>query len=388
MTAIKQVYDILNAVTTEMYGEQAPTIHDLAGMISLGNDVLSSDSTRDDFLNALVDRIGRTVISSRPYTADVQSLLRNSFEYGAILQKIYVSPLKAEKSTTWGLEDGQAVDQYIIKKPDVKTKLFSVRDTWQVKVTIPDIQLRTAFTSETEMAVFIDAIFTAMQNSMQIQLEAMANLAYANLIGERVVDTKLHNKKLAIDLLAMYNAAFTNTLTADQALLDKDFLKFASYTINLTRKKMAKPSTLYNSEGYVRFTSPDNIRVTVLADFASAVDSYLESDTYHNELVALPMYNEIPYWMATGTDGSRDFASTSSVKVKTASGHDVTQSGVVALLSDSEAVGIGYMNRRSKSSYNAEGEYTNFVEKADMGYYNDLSENAVVFTIGALADVK
>lgn len=113
----------------------------MQGIVSLGNDVLSSDTTKDNFLNVLVDRIGKTIISQRAYSAEVNALINDAFTFGAILQKLYIAPVKASDSSQWDLESGASVDQYIISKPNVKQKLFNKRSTWEVDITIPDFQL-------------------------------------------------------------------------------------------------------------------------------------------------------------------------------------------------------------------------------------------------------
>lgn len=379
---VNQVYSIVNNVAAQMYGDNAVRVTDMQGIISLGKDVLSSDTTKDKFLNVLVDRIGKTIISQRAYSADVSALINDSFTFGAILQKIYVAPIKASESKQWDLTSGSSVDQYIISKPEVKQKLFSTRSTWSVTITIPDFQVSSAFTNATEMASFIDAIFLALRNSQEVYLAGMSEMCYANMIGEEVV-YKSQGGSNVIDLLAAYNKLMSKNLTVSQALHDMDFLKYASMTINLYVKKMGKMSTVFNAEKYARFTPTDRMRVIMLADFTSACASYLQSNTYHDELVALPKYKEISYWQGIGDNVN--FEQASKVAIRTASGHTLIQNGVVCMLCDEESIGLTYDNRRSKSAYNAYGEYTNFVEKADMGYFNDLSENCIVFTIGAVA---
>ena len=147
---ISQIYSILNAAVSDARGEQATTVKDLAGLISLGSTVLDSSDPdfKDDFLGALVDRIGRTIISNRAYVARDKTLLNDAFEFGAILQKIYVAPLDGEASAQWGLSNGQSLASFVIAKPTVAQNLFQNLDTWTVTVTIPDIQLRSAFTDE------------------------------------------------------------------------------------------------------------------------------------------------------------------------------------------------------------------------------------------------
>lgn len=380
---VNQVYTILNSVAKQIYGSDDVNITNLQGIISLGNDVLSSDTTKDKFLNTLVDRIGKTIVSTRAYSSNVADLINDSFAYGAILQKIYVEPIKASKSETWDLINGNAVDQYIISKPTAKQKLFSIRTTWETDITIPDFQLSSAFTSAEEMSAFINAIWTAVQNSQEVYLSGMAEMCYANLIGERIVDTVLNSGNTVINLLEMYENIYNRGLTPEKALHDPDFLKFSSMQINLFVKKLEKMTTIFNSEGYARFTPKDRLRIYLLADYSTATASYLESVTFHNELVALPKFKELPYWQGIGK--KTNFEQTSKINVRTSSGYSLVQDNIIAVLCDEEAIGLTYDNCRSKSAYNSKGEYTNYFLKSDVGYFNDLSENAIIFTIGALA---
>ena len=382
---VTQVYSIVNSVVQQMQGESAVAVTDLRGLVQLGNSVLSSETSKDKFLNTLVDRIGKTIISGRAYSADVLSLMNDAFEFGAILQKIYVEPIAAGESKQWDLANGAGVDQYIIAKPTVHQKLFSDIVSWDVTITIPDIQLKSAFTDAAQMAAFIDAIFLSMRNSMEIQLESLVELTYCNFIGERIVDTAKNGGHTVINLLTEYNTLFTKTLTPALAMADTEFLKFASMTINLYLERMGKMSTLFNSAGYKRFTTKENARVTMLMDFVSAVTTYLQSNTYHDELVALPNYNKVPYWQGSGE--AYGFANTSTVNITTSDGYTLEQAGVVCLITDMEALGLTIDNRRSKSAYNSRGEYTNYFEKADMGYFNDLSENGIVFIVASALTV-
>lgn len=378
---INQIYSIINTATAQMTGEPIE-VNDLKGLIALGDTVLSSNTNKDNFLNALVDRIGKTIISNRQYSAPVKSILSDSFSFGAILQKLYTEPIPATTAPHWDLVNGSSVDQYKISKPSTRQKLFSVLNSWQLTVTIPDHQLKSAFTSAEQMAAFIDSIFTSIQNSLEVDLEALGNTAYANFIGEKIKSVKVDNKSglQVVNLLADYNTLVGGTpLTAASALTNSDFLKYASKTINQYIKRLERMSTLFNAEEYHRFTPANSVRVSLLSDYVASTTSYLSADTYHNELVALPNYREVQYWQGSGDTYS--FEDCSSINIVTSSGYNVEQSGIIGLVNDVEAIALMCDNRRSNSAYNSNGEYTNFFEKADVAYLNDLSENGIVFII-------
>jgi hypothetical protein len=378
---VNQIQDLVNQVYNQAIGNSEIAANDLTGLIAMGNSVLSSTTNVDAFTNTLLDRIGKTIIQNRAYAPEVLDVVMDTFTFGAIMQKIYVAPIPATEAPQFDLTNGESVDQYVIAKPTVKQKLFTGRNVWQCDVTIPDYQLESAFTSFEEMSAFIDAIFLAVQNSMSAKIEAMARTAYANYIAEKIFYSTTTDASgvHVINLLQNYNTATSSTLTAAQALRDLDFLKYASRQILLFTKRMRTMSELFNTEQYVHHTPGEDLRVTMLADFTTAVDSYLEADTFHNEMVALPHYREVSYWQGSGKSFAYD--DVSAVNVITSSGNTVSQTGVVALINDIEAIGMMVDNRRTKSAYNANGEYTNYFNKADMMYFNDMSENGIVFTV-------
>lgn len=380
---VKQVYAILNDVAKSALGNGAINITDTDGIVSIGKEILNSNSTTDKFLNTLVDRIGRTIISTRAYNANVKALINDSFTFGAILQKLYVAPVPATANDNWNQTAGTSVDQFVITKPVVRQKLFNKVVTWECDVTIPDNTLESAFISAESMASFIDAVFVAVRNSMEMYMQSLANLAYATACAMRVVDTKLNGGITAVDLLTAYNTMSGSVLTPTTALHSTDFIKFATRTINLTIKRMADMSTRYNSEGYARFTDRDRMRVLMLSDFESSVATYLQADTFHDEFLNIPKHDTINFWQGRGLDMSYDNAS--KISIKTPDGYTVTQGNIVCMLADEESIGLTRDKQRIRSVRNEKGEYTNYFFKADMGYFFDPSENLVIFTLGALA---
>lgn len=384
---VNQIFNVVNNVTSQMTGESTQTVVDLTGLIALGDTVLSSDSTKDKFLNTLVDQIGKTIISNRAYSSDVELMLVEDFKFGAVLQKLYVELMPAVENDSWNLDTGAGHSPIEIVKPVAKQKLFSDINTWEVTVTITDHQLSSAFQSAEKMASFVDAIFTAMSNTMNLQLEGMGNMARANFIAERLIAQSTGSgKRTVVNLLVNYKATLPAadpdlTMTPQQALTNPKFLKYASREIRMTLKKMSKMTRLFNTQDYDRFTTEENANVVMLTDFSSSIATHLEADTYHKELVQLPAYSEISYWQSPGETAGADFATNSKINIDASSGLTVNQSGIVGAIFDRECMGITIMNRRMKSFYNPKSETTNYFNKADIGYFNDLSENGVIFVV-------
>lgn len=381
MSKVSQIYDLVNQTAKESMGEQAITVKDVSSLIALGDSVLASNTDTENFLNTLVDRIARTVFSVRQYESDSEGMVRHPFEFGCIVQKIYVDLPEAKKNDAWEIGKGDYTPKFApVIKPTAKQKLFNGVSTWEVDVTIPDFMFRTAFTNETSMATFIDAIFTAMDNMMTLALENNANLTRASFIARKIKGGKPCG---AINLLHEYNTITNAGLTVESALMNAEFLAWASRSINLWVKRMSKMSVLFNEEGYKRHTPKDKLVVNLLQDFTSACDTFLGANTFHDELVKLPMYDSVAYWQGAGE--SFDFNDTSAINIKlddSAQG-TISKKGIIGVIYDYEAMGVTLNERRSTSDRNNHDEYTNYYNKANIGYFNDMSENGIVFYLEA-----
>lgn len=377
MSKVSQIYNLVNQTAKESMGEQAITVKDVSSLIALGDSVLASNTDTENFLNTLVDRIARTVFSVRQYESDSEGMVRHPFEFGCIVQKIYVDLPEAKKNDAWEIGKGDYTPKFApVIKPTAKQKLFNGITTWEVDVTIPDFMFRTAFTNETLMATFIDAIFTAMDNMMTLALENNANLTRASFIARKIKGGKPCG---AINLLHEYNTITNAGLTVENALMNAEFLAWASRSINLWVKRMSKMSVLFNEEGYKRHTPKDKLVVNLLQDFTSACDTFLGANTFHDELVKLPMYDSVAYWQGAGE--SFDFNDTSAINIKlddTEHG-TISKKGIIGVIYDYEAMGVTLNERRSTSERNNHDEYTNYYNKANIGYFNDMSENGIVF---------
>lgn len=382
MANVNQVYTIVNDVAKQAFGQEAVTVTDTSTLVALGNLVYSSENNTDVYWKTLVDRIGRTIFSIREYETRYPGVVKHPFEFGVILQKIYVDLPEARENNAWNIGNPDYVPSFApVIKPTVKQKLFSKISTWEIDVTIPDNILKTAFVNARQMAMLIDAIFVAQDNGMKVALENCVDLTRAAFIARKIT---ANNPCGAINLLTQYNTLTNESLTVASCLRDLQFLKYASMEISLWIGRMTRMSVLFNDEGYKRHTPEELAVLTVLDQFAKSVDFYLQADTWHETITKLPFYDTVPYWQGSGTDFSFDSTSTINVEIETVAGGEKTtvkQSGILAILYDYEALGVTIDDRRSTTERNNKDEYTDYFNKANMGYFNDMSENAIVFYI-------
>lgn len=383
---VKQIYTLINSVSSEVLGQTDIISEDLTGVVDLGDAVFNQNAI-DRYVKSLVNHIGKVVFVNRPYRGKLPKVLMDSWEFGSILQKISADTPKATENDTWELEDGKVYEQDTFYKPSVTAKFFNSKVTFEVPVSITERQVKQSFSSAEQLNGFISMIYSAVDKSMTIKNDALIMRTINNMIAETLIADKTAFKEgydkastvRGVNLLHLYNTKFTTVLTAEQAILDPEFIRFASYTMGLYTDRMASISTLFNVGGKARFTPTEMLHVVLLSDFATAAKTYLYGDTFNSDQVLLPQAETVPSWQGTGK--TYDFASVSTIDVKASSGATVKVSGVLGVMFDREALGVSNLDRRVTTNYNAKAEFFNNYYKFDAGYFNDTNENFVVFFI-------
>ena len=376
---VTQLKEIVNSATSEVLGKSDVVNDDLTNLVDVGNEIFNTDNV-DNYVKKLIDRIGQVIFVNRLYAGGVPSVLMDSWEYGSVVEKISADMPEADENDSWNLQNGQTYSQDTFYQPKVSAKFFNSKVTFDVKLSFTTEQVKESFSNVNELNGFISMLETGVKNSMTVKLDGLIMRTINNMTGQILNSA---NGLQKVNLLTEYNAVSGQTLTANKALMDKDFLKFASLTIKKYQARITKMSTLFNAGGKARFTTTDNLHTVLLSDFADSAEVYLLSDTYHNDTVSLPNHETVPYWQGSGK--SYAFNDISKIDVKIDTGNKtpkaVTQTGILGVMFDTNALGVSNLNQRTTTSYNARAEfYTNYY-KMDAGYFNDLNENFVVFYI-------
>lgn len=404
---VKQIYKIINSVSSEVLGKTDIVLEDLTGIVDLGTEVFNQNAV-DNYVKSLVNHIGKVIFVNRPYAGKVPSVLMDAWEFGSVLEKISADVPEAEENDTWNLKDGQTYSQDVFHKPTVTAKFFNSKVTFEVPVSITERQVKESFSNAAQLNGFISMIYAAVEKSMTIKADALIMRTINNMIAETVLadavafgdsagnlaraDLSSASTARCVNLLKLYNDKYfpatpgdtdptpnPDALTAAKAITDPDFIRFASYVMGTYADRLQSISTLFNVGKKERFTPKDMLHVVLLSDFAKAAQTYLYSDTFNRGDVLLPQAETVPFWQGSGQN--YDFASTGHIKVKESGGKDVEITGVLGVMFDRDALGVCNLDRRVTTNYNAKAEFFNNYYKFDAGYFNDTNENFVVFFI-------
>ena len=405
---VKQIYTIINSVSGEVLGKTDIVQDNLTGIVDLGTEVFNQNAV-DSYVKSLVNHIGKVVFVNRPYAGKVPSVLMDAWEFGSVLEKISADVPEAAENYTWDLTDGKTYSQDVFHKPTVSAKFFNSKVTFEVPVSITERQVKESFSNAAQLNGFISMIYAAVEKSMTIKADALIMRTINNMIAETVLadaeafgatasgdmegaDLASASTARCVNLLKLYNDKYfpatpgtpdptpnPDALTAEKAITDPDFIRFASYIMGTYADRLQSISTVFNVGKKERFTPKDMLHVVLLSDFAKAAQTYLYSDTFNRGDVLLPQAETVPFWQGSGQN--YEFASTGHINVKESGGKAVEITGVLGVMFDRDALGVCNLDRRVTTNYNAKAEFFNNYYKFDAGYFNDTNENFVVFFI-------
>lgn len=379
---VKQIYTLVNDATKEILGDSAVLQENLGNLVDIGTAIFNASAV-EQYAGKLVDHIGRMVFVDRPYSGGAPSVMMDSWDYGSVMEKVSTDLPEASENEDWELEDGASYDPNVFYRPVVTTKFFNKRVTFEIDRSITKKQIRESFNSAAQMNSFLSMLYSAVDKSMTVKMDSLIMRTINNMIAETVhadygaasISSKSGIK--AVNLLYLYNQQFTKSLTAADALTDPDFIRYAAYVMGLYEARLSRISKLFNIGAQDRFTPRDLLHVVLLSDFRKAAAVYLQSDTFHQDLVALPRSEDVPYWQGSGTGYA--FADVGKVYVTSASGDSVTVTGVLGIMFDRDALGVTCLDRSVETQYNPKARFWNNFYKFDAGYFNDFNENFVVF---------
>lgn len=419
MATYNQIYNLVNDISAQAFGEKAVQVIDTSTLVTLGNQVLSTAANTDAFYQALPDVIGRIVCRYQEIKRRTRDIEVSPLDFGIAVEEIEIDEIaRAKNNRSWNtgkvdpfatqinldsstppqVDDitGTSTDAYA-DDSHVSARIYSIISGWEVDKIIYDRQLKTAFHSAGEMGSFINMIFQDMYNGMRIALnDAEAAIECTAMAQEYYASTLNGGAQLtAVNLAQVFYDATGTDITSGGTDLEawrqsEAFLKMANFKIKNDLKLASQVSNFYTpaktDNGNVERELGD-FRIHVLSEFASASEFYLLANTYHENFVSLGGYSEIVAWQGRGTTDA--FIDRSTIIVEHDFDNDgsvddtVTMTGVVAHVFASGRMLSMIDDIRTKSMYNPIAERTVYAHKADIGAACRPKEIGITYLIAA-----
>ena len=152
--------DILNAIranASSTYQERIP-VATQDNIREIGNAMLQFQATANEFLDALVNRIGRVLITSKSFSNPLARFKKGMLEYGETVEEIFVEIAKAKQF------DPERAEKEFMKReiPDVAAVFHKMNLQNFYKTTISNEQLRQAFLNETGITDLVGRIIDSL----------------------------------------------------------------------------------------------------------------------------------------------------------------------------------------------------------------------------------
>lgn len=393
-----QLSTVLTAITNQATGVNNIAPLDTASFVSVAQMALKTGY--DPLTTAISQVLSRTIFSVRPYTRKFKGLNVSNQRYGNHVRKLLSIDKPFEDDDRLKLTDGESIDQYKVNKPKVLQTNFYGANVYQKSVTIYKDQLDCAFSSPDEFASFISMVLQNASDMIEQAHEETARATINNLIsGIYAAETtegtgntmaKSNGNKRAINLLSLYNRTNGGALEVNdifKAANFESFVKFAFSTINTLADLMTDRNTLFSSQltnyTVIRHTPKDRMKFYLYTDLVNKINSEVYSSVFNPDFLKLVDFERVNFWQSAlnpsqiqnkpvmlNNDGTLNTVGATNIE------------NVFGVLFDEEAAGYTTVNEWSQPTpFNARGGYYNQFWHFTDRYWNDFTENAIVFYV-------
>ena len=377
----EQAATLLNNIVQQATGSKAVASVAPSDFISVANTALAAGY--DKVLNAITQLVGRTLVSVRDYRGKFVDMELSDMEWGSIIRKLKIADVDWQDSAEFDLTDGQSVDQWVVKKPNVLQLNFYGQNTFELQS--PSIfmdQLDAAFSGPQELNRFFAGIGTTMANQRRQKDEAIRRMIIANFIGGKIAASNG-----VIHLLTEYNSDTGSALTSTTVYAPANFPDFV-YWLYARLETLAGLMSERSEEFQInvtgkeikQFTDPANLRVKMYAPLMNAINARVRAKTFDNSYLEMAETEPVNFWQSIQSPNTIQVTPTymdTSGAIVTGAAQTLTD--VVGIMYDRDAMGIVTQNERvMQTPFNARGHYSNIFWTYVQKWYSDFTEKAII----------
>ena len=393
----EQVSAVLNEIVHQATGADPITPTDTASFVSVAQTALRAD--RDAVMNAISNVISRTIFAIRPYSAKLDGLQMDLDRWGAMMRKLsiadsdwqddpaYAWPATYDGSQTPATGDGEAIDMWTIKKPNILQTNFYGASVYFDEMTIFEDQLETAFSGPEQLGSFLTLIMTNLSNRLEMSNEALRRGLICNAIGALKAE---NNASRNVHLLTEYNGVTGETFTLVDLYKPENFDSFTKWMYarvaeltDLMTHNSLQFQTVITGKPVLRHTPLEFQRVYMYSPLLRQMDARVLADTYHENFLRYADVESIAYWQSIVP---RDKVKVTPVYTSAAgavvTGAETTVSNVAGIIFDRDMMGMAITDRRVLStSLNTKGLYRNLNVHARQKVVFDPTEKGILLTL-------
>lgn len=325
--------DILNAIRNDASQEFADAIPVATGdnVREVGRLIMSDQNYTNEFMMALINRIGRTLITSKSWNNPLKQYKQGLLEMGEVVQEIFVNAVEERIYSMYDAEN----NVFKVAIPDIRAAYYAINSQKVYKATINESMLAQAFLSRNGLEDLVSKIMTRME----LQDEDYEFKVMQNCIKEAATKGQL------------YPVVLQNAPTDESS--SKELVRQARAMFS----KMKYPSTEYNFAGVKNLSNPEDIMLIITSDIEAILDVEVLAKAFNMEkaefLGHLTVIPKMPVENCYAIICDKNWWKTFDNKITT------------------------------QSIYNTEGLYYNLTFHHWATYHYSPFENAIIFTTAA-----
>lgn len=251
--------DVLNAIrnsATQNYKDYVPVASsDSDSIKAIGNVIMDYPALQNEFLNTLVNRIGKVILSSKLYENPWTMFKKGVLDFGETIEEIFINIAKPFEF------DPDTAEKEVFKReiPNVKSAFHVMNYTKFYKATVSQDQLRTAFLSWDGVTDLVNKIIESMYTGANY--DEFQTMKY--LLARHILDGKLNVKEIP--------------------LIEQSNMSDIVSTIKASSNDLTFMSTSYNLAGVSTFTPKNEQYILMNTKFDAQMDVNVLASAFNME---------------------------------------------------------------------------------------------------------
>lgn len=390
-----QISTVLNDIVKQATGMATMKATDTSSFVAQAQTALLAGNDR--IMDSISQVLDRTIFSVRPYSAKFSGLRRTTQQWGNHVRKLGMLDDDWEDDQRQPLTDDTVVDMYKIKKGKVLQTNFYGGQVFQRHRTYFRDQLDQAFRNPDEFGQFVSMYTQNTMDMIEQAHESMARSCVANFIGAKNIwqkeadnSTDGYNGEHVIKLLTMYNDENGSMLTADDVRKSANFPSFYRWAcakimtyMDLFTERSTRFHANITGKEIARHTPLRMQNIMMFSPDLHTADTTVLSNTFHDQYLKIATNEKVNFWQTLDTPMEINVTpSVITPKGTVVKGEAQVISNIFAVLFDEEAMGLSTINQWSSTTpFNSAGGYWNIYYHFTDRYWNDMTENALVFVL-------
>ena len=393
MYNMTKIATILNTVIVpNALGAETTIAEDLSNISTLGTAFASFTIDQlKSYMGDLFTGIYYDFIGSKEFKEETYGSYINAREFGGVMARVRAKLIKAVDTPIAQLEsywdDPSNAPDYNDGKyygPAWDNELWSKDVSFAIPFSVSVEQFRKAFTNAEDTMQIMALFEEAAQNSVKHKLNELARANMRKLILASYTDGRRVKLITTYNTMHGYQQGDAGFIDLTNWNLSPEFKLFCQETVIELKKYMQDINAKYNDGAIDNFTSPEDIRSTLLTQFSVALD-FNQSAVFHQELTSIGEHYTINFWQNQTKELLPVISSTSQfdcIKEDNGVSQDPTViSHIVGVIYSKYSLGITSKLDKITSEYISKGDFVQNWHHVIKRYFVDGREGALVLTL-------